>query len=121
MLKSLARHGAELGLQGDPRQVAAAAREAASAIEQSRPPSKRGPQKQESRYILFRELAAIYEAATSRRGVVSTSSKTKAEKRGLPAGRFYKFLRAAVAPVPSISSLRDYTLHQTMRRARKDK
>ncbi len=121
VLASLARHGAMLGLQEDPRQVAAAAREAAVEIEQSRRPSKRGRKRLESRIIVLQELSAIYETATDRRATISVTSESGVKKAGKPTGPFFRFMRAATAPYPSLKKLSDYALHAAVKRATKDK
>ena len=114
VLASLARHGAELGLQGEPEQIAAAAREAAVEMEQSRRP-RRGRYPLTSRAILFQELAAIYETTTGQCATISTTSGSGRTKGGQPSGPFFCFLRAGVAPVPSLNALKDHALAKAVK------
>ena len=81
----LHRHGAEFDCGGDPRQIAAAAREAIGALERERPAPRSGPKRMDSRAALLRDLAETYAAA------------------GCPRGAYRTFLRAAVAPIPALA------------------
>jgi hypothetical protein len=61
---------------------------------------------------MFRELAAIYKKATGKRASITTHYGS-----GEPSGDFFRFMRAAVAPIPVLKDLKDNTLASAIKRA----
>jgi hypothetical protein len=106
VLARLARYGIDLSTCA-PAEIAAAARLAAEELERARPISKRGRKPNVSRKMLFRELAEIYTKATGKRATISKTSGSGKTKAGLPCGPFFRFMRAAVAPIPELAALGD--------------
>jgi hypothetical protein len=112
---ALARYGVFLDI---PAETAEAAREAAMEMERERVASSRsGRRPKISRAATLRELTAIYKMATGRPGKISTTSETGKTRGGKPTGRFFLFMRAAVAPVRDLAELRDYALAEAVKRA----
>ena len=116
VLARLARHGVDLG-DSQPEHVMEAARLAVEDIERTRPRPKPGPRRMDSREIVLRELAANYEATTGRKAKLNTTSGSDITEAGRPSGPFFRFIRAAIAPVPSLKKLKDDALAQAIRRA----
>ena len=73
-----------------------------------------------SRELVLCDLAAIFTAATERPATISVLSEAY-ENSGEPTGRFFKFLCAAVAPVPGLMELTDVALASAAKRATKGK
>ena len=115
VLAALARHGVDFS-HCDGVHTAECARLAAEDVKRRRPPPKRGARSLESREILLRDLAVVYTDATERSAKVAVASQSAANS-GQPTGRFFKFIRAAVVPLPSLKKLRDHALHQAVKRA----
>ncbi len=113
----LDRYGIDLG-NCEAAQVAEVARQAAKAIERARIASSRsGRRPKGSRAVTLRELAAIYKQATGRPGKIAKTSDGGITKGGQPTGRFFKFIRAAVSPVPALKILLDDALAAAVTRA----
>ena len=79
--------------------------------------SRRGRRPENSRATLFQELNAIYKQATGRPGKISTTSGSLITEAGLPTGPFFKFILAAVKPVPGLNTLRELALAKAVKRA----
>ncbi len=116
VLAALARHGVDFSLC-DGAHAAECARLAAEDVQHRQQPPKRGPRPLTSRELLLRDLVAIYTDATGRPAKISLTSASGKRGAGHPTGRFFKFIRAAVAAVPSLKKLKDGTLRQAMKRA----
>ena len=117
VMRTLVKYGAELDI-GEPTRVAAVARLAAEDIVQAITPKKSGRKRKGEglRDMLFRELAEIYTTATGRAAKMVVKSEVY-EEAGQPTGRFFAFVRAAVAPVPELGKLKDHALSQAVKRA----
>ena len=114
---ALVRYGIDLG-NCEPAQVAEVARQAAKAIKRARIASPRsGRPPKVSRAVTLRELTAIYKQATGRPGKIARASESGIMKEGQPTGRFFRFIRAAVSPVPALKILSDYALASAVTRA----
>ena len=114
---ALVRYGIDLGYC-EPAQVAEAARQAAKTIERARIASPRsGRRPENSRAVTLRELAAIYKQTTGRPGKIAKTSESKTTKAGQPTGRFFRFIRVAVSPVPALKILSDPALAAAVTRA----
>jgi hypothetical protein len=109
VLAALARHGVELG-DCEPAHIAGVARLAAKDTDRRRPPSKTGARPKTSRKLVLRDLAAIYTDATGQPGKISKTSETKKTVGGRPTGPFFRFIRAAVSPVPTLKIILDHAL-----------
>ncbi len=116
VLARLAHFGVDLG-GVESANIADAARHAAEELQRAKPKPKRGPKRNESRDILFRELADIYSAATGRRPTISRTTWSEATKGGRPSGPFPLFIRAAIAPLPDLARLQEYALASAVERA----
>ena len=114
---ALVRYGIDLG-NCEPAQIAEVARQAAKAIKRARIASPRsGRPPKVSRAVTLRELTAIYRQATGRPGKIAYTSETKITKSGQPTGHFFRFIRAAVSPVPALKIIPDHTLAAAVKRA----
>ena len=69
------------------------------------------------RVMLDTDLAEIYGAATGRKATISRTSASAKTSGGQPAGPFFRFVRAAVAPVTSLEDLTDDALDLRRQRA----
>lgn len=114
VLNALDLHGVDLSCDG--AHVAEVARLASEDIKQARPRPKNGRKSLDSRAVLFRELAEIYTAATGRPAKICTASGAT-DTEGQPIGRFFRFIRAAVAPVPALAGLGNHALAKAVTRA----
>jgi hypothetical protein len=115
VLAALARYGVDLG-DFEPAQAAEAAREAATEMAQ-KAPSRSGRRPKNSRAETLRELEAIYRMATGNPGKIGKTSATKQTDGGKPSGPFFRFIRAAVSPVPTLKTIPDGTLASAVTRA----
>ncbi len=100
--------------------IAAIARRAANDLkleQRTKPKPKRGPKRNESRDILFRELADIYEAATGKRAIIHRTSESLTKPGGRPSGPFFRLVQAAVTLLPNLAKLPEHTLASAVERA----
>ena len=121
VVAALAHYSIDLGNYESTR-VAQVARLAAAQIEKARvTASRRGRRPLSSRAATLRDLAKIYEQATSKAANISVTSGSGITKAGQPKGRFFRFLRAAIEPVPKLSQLDDHALAKAVKRAKRTK
>ena len=114
---ALVHYGVNLG-NCEPTQVAEASRQAAKEIERARVASSRsGRRPKSSRAVVLRDLAAIYTKATGRPAKIAVTSDSGKTTAGRPTGLFFRFMRAAAAPVPALAALSDDALAGAVRRA----
>ena len=102
----LARHGVDLGCI-EPSHVAAVARIAGDELKLAKPASKRGKRRALFRDEMFNRLGESYTIATGNPATISKTSESGRKKGGLPCGPFFRFLRAAVAPITELAKLSD--------------
>ncbi len=123
VLTRLARYGIDLSAC-EPANVAAAARHAADELKQLRPTRKPGRPisiPNVSRPETFRKLAEIYTKATGNKATINVTSASGVTTGGRPSGPFFRFMRAAVAPVPDLKGLEDDGLASAVKRATSSK
>jgi len=120
ILALLARYGIDFNVPNS-TEVAAAAREAAEILKQA-PTSKNG-----GRYLIFgrnnffQDLAEIYTNATGNIFTISMTSDTHSTRGGQPSGPAFRFVRAAVNPIPELKILSDNGLASAIKRATSSK
>lgn len=120
VLTALVHYGVDFSFC-DGEVVADCARRAAEDIKRRRQPPKRGAPSKTSREVLLCELATIYKKATGRPGKISVTSESAKTIAGQPTGHFFKFMCAAVAPVPALEMFDGHTLAQAVKRATRTK
>lgn len=120
VLAALAHYGVNLSFC-DGVHTAACARLAAEDIKRRQPPAKKGARPKTSREVFLQELAEIYADATGIDGKMSVTSESKKTAGGQPTGRFFTFMRAAVAPLPDLKRPDDHALAKATTRATRTK
>ena len=115
VLAALSRYGVNFSFC-EPARAAEGARLAAEDIKRGQQPPRRGAPPMTSRELVLCDLAAIYTEATGRPAKIAVTSESGKTKAGRPTGRFFRFMRAAVAPVPVLAALSDDALAGAVRR-----
>ena len=120
ILALLASYGIDFNAP-NPTEVAAAAREAVEILKQA-PASKDG-----GRYpifgrdIFFQDLAKIYTKATNNTFTISMTSESNLTRGGQPSGPAFRFVQAAVNPIPELKKLSTNGLASATKRATSSK
>ena len=116
--RHLARHGVRFA-ETNPEAIRNAALSIVAELRAHKPRQGRKPKS--SRAATLRELAAIWESATPHNAKISRAPEGGTVPAGQPIGRFFRYIRAAVAPVPGLQNEGDQALASAVERALKAK